>query len=60
MRKNLIPALIGGVAAAVLDLLVEWRLNGALTASDYEISAVLLVFVALAIFILFRNRSAGY
>ena len=57
MRKNLLPALIGGVAAAVLDLLVEWRLNGGVVASDYEISLLLGVFVALAIFVLFRNRT---
>ena len=56
-RRNLaLSGAIAGVTAAVLNLLVEWRLNHALVAADYLTSVALAVLTGLAIFILFRRR----
>ena len=56
--KNLVfSAAIAGVAAAVLNLVVEYWLNGGLVSGDYITSAILAVLTGLAIFLLFRNRS---
>lgn len=59
-KKSLaLSAAIGGVAAAVVNLLVEYRLNRELVAADYMTSAIVGVLTALAIFILFRNRTGN-
>jgi hypothetical protein len=50
-------AAIAGVAAAVLNLVVEYWLNHELVSGDYLTSAVLALLTGLAIFLLFRNRS---
>ncbi|RJO61991.1 MAG: hypothetical protein C4542_05120 [Dehalococcoidia bacterium] len=52
-----LSAAIAGVVAAAVNLLVEWRLNHELVAADYITSAIVGTATALAIFILFRNRS---
>ena len=57
-KKNLfLSAAIAGVVAAVVNLLVEWLLNHELVSADYIASAIVGVATALAIFLLFRNRS---
>ncbi len=57
-KRNLVlSAAIAGVIAAVVNLLVEWLLNHELVSADYIASAIVGVATALAIFLLFRNRS---
>jgi surface polysaccharide O-acyltransferase-like enzyme len=56
-KALLLSAAIAGVVAAVVNLLVEYWLNHELVAADYIASATVAVLTALAIFVLFRNRS---
>jgi hypothetical protein len=52
-----LSAAVAGIAAAVLNLVVEYWLNGGLVSGDYLTSAILAVLTGLVIFLLFRNRS---
>ena len=56
-KTLLLSAAIAGVAAAIVNLLVEYWLNHELVAADYIVSATVAVLTVLAIFVLFRNRS---
>jgi hypothetical protein len=57
IKNRFIPALVAGVFAVGVNLLVEWLLNHKLVAADYITSVTVGLLTALAIFILFRNRS---
>jgi hypothetical protein len=56
-KEQVLEGIIAGVAAASINLLVEWRLNGGLVTADFTGSAILGVLTALAIIVLFRNRT---
>jgi hypothetical protein len=56
-NKLFLPAVLGGVLTALIYLAVEKILNGGLVSVDYITAPVAGVLTALAIFLLFRNRS---
>ena len=56
-RKALfISAAIAGALAIVINLLVEWALNGRLVSGDLVISLVAGALTALAVLVIFRGR----
>jgi uncharacterized membrane protein len=58
-RKLLLAAVIAGIFAIIVDLVVMWLLNRELIAADYFTSTTVGVLTAMAIFLLFRNRSGN-